>query len=128
MKTRILSQLFKKKEVSTRPTVSIHMEDVEKYDFLITKTQYPLGYLVRLGREKVARLYDFYRAQEDALYLIENKETLSQWPLPWQEERFSYFIQRTVSYSAAAVLFYISNLHEGLPLEHIFHLYAPLMK
>lgn len=121
-------KFFKKQAHTHTPTVTIHTEDIEKYDFLITKTQYPLGYLVRLGREKVQRLYDFYRAQEDAMYLIENKETLSQWPLPWQEERFSYFIQRTVSYSAAAVLFYISNLHEGLPLEHIVHLYAPLMK
>ena len=119
--------LFKVKK-ETEKQIVIKLEDLEKYDYLISKTQYPLSYLVRLGSEKVNRLYDFYRAQEDAMYLIQNKEALSQWPLPWHEESFSYFIQRTVSFSAAAVLFYISNIHEGMPLQHIVNMYAPLMK
>ena len=119
--------LFKVKK-ETEKQIVIKLEDLEKYDYLISKTQYPLSYLVRLGSEKVNRLYDFYRAQEDAMYLIQNKEVLSQWPLPWHEESFSYFIQRTVSCSAAAVLFYISNIHEGMPLQHIVNMYAPLMK
>ena len=109
--------LFKVKK-ETEKQIVIKLEDL----------QYPLAYLVRLGSEKVNRLYDFYRAQEDAMYLIQNKEALSQWPLPWHEESFSYFIQRTVSFSAAAVLFYISNIHEGMPLHHIVNMYAPLMK
>lgn len=120
-------RLWKKKK-AIESSIIIKMEDLEKYDYLISKTEYPLAYLVRLGSEKVNRLYHFYRAQEDAMYLIQNKEALSQWPLPWHEESFSYFVQRTVSLSVAAVLFYISNIHKGMPLQHIVNLYAPLMK
>ena len=64
--------LFKVKK-ETENQIVIKLEDLEKYDYLISKTQYPLSYLVRLGSEKVNRLYDFYRAQEDAMYLIQNK-------------------------------------------------------
>ena len=59
--------LFKGKKAVEKQIV-IQLEDLEKYDYLISKTQYPLAYLVRLGSVKVNRLYDFYRAQEDAMY------------------------------------------------------------
>lgn len=119
---------LRKKKKAVEASIVINMEDLEKYDYLISKTQYPFAYLVRLGSQKIDDLYHFYRAQEDAMYLIQNQEALSQWPLPWHEESFSYFIQRTVSLSSAAILFYISNIHEGLPLQHIVNLYAPFMK
>ena len=53
--------LFKGKKAVEKQIV-IQLEDLEKYDYLISKTQYPLSYLVRLGSEKVNRLYVFYRA------------------------------------------------------------------